>query len=293
MKANHNYYVNSAESLADAIKAIFFPPPRRKTYGPVALAAPHLNRAKNQLVLLQPKQNRWHCSHLLSAHRVCALTGDHCHHGQRHLVLPPDLPPEWFKNPQPGGWASCWLSLAGAGCQGREVAPTPASLHSCATPVPPDHQHPTDRCCCSHTTMKGRPQKQSIFLLQSSMGIIIKKKKQPPHTSWSKGKPCPAPGTHMYLARELFSTRPLIVMVPLIIQMPSPPMGTGQGNEGYVHKVVFPPHRYHANPLPITGKLLSNSTHWSWAKPSSFIPHEAKLPLKQTNKQAPLRNGSW
>lgn len=82
-------------------------------------------------------------------------------------------------------------------------------------------------------------------------------------------------------------------MVPLIIQMPSPPMGTGQGNEGYVHKVVFPPHRYHANPLPITGKLLSNSTHWSWAKPSSFIPHKAKLPLKQTNKQAPLRNGSW
>lgn len=177
MKANHNYYVNSAESLADAIKAIFFPPPRRKTYGPVALAAPHLNRAKNQLVLLQPKQNRWHCSHLLSAHRVCALMGDHCHHGQRHLVLPPDLPPEWFKNPQPGGWASCWLSLAGAGCQGSEVAPTPASLHSCATPVPPDHQHPTDRCCCSHATMKGRPQKQSIFLLQSSVGIIIKKKK--------------------------------------------------------------------------------------------------------------------
>lgn len=65
MKANHNYYVNSAESLADAIKAIF-PPTEKKSVWPYGTLSSVSKRSQNSggslFVFLQSKLNQQHHS---------------------------------------------------------------------------------------------------------------------------------------------------------------------------------------------------------------------------------------
>lgn len=65
MKANHNYYVNSAESLADAIKAIF-PPTEKKSILPYGTLSSVSKQSQNSggslFVFLQSKLKQQHHS---------------------------------------------------------------------------------------------------------------------------------------------------------------------------------------------------------------------------------------
>lgn len=67
MEANHNYYVNSTESLAVAIKAIFPPTKKKSTrsYGTLSsVSQPSQNSGGSLFVFVRSKPSHWHSSDL-------------------------------------------------------------------------------------------------------------------------------------------------------------------------------------------------------------------------------------